>query len=601
NYPRYGSASTPITYSDGKLYYKSGISQSLICVDADVDTWAGAGDDALIWISGVNPASSAIVVNDFVYITSFNGVDTNVVCLNKNNGNVEWETPLNASFLFGDFVFDDEKIYVTADEDLFCINAEDGEIIWQTLVITAMDDSFSACGNTPTISEGKLYAISLHGTIYCLDLEDEGNTLWEFVTGEFTVFESPSIAYEKLYVGTSESFYCLDPVTPNPPEWTINEAGKTPIVADGKVYVRIEGLKCLDAINGTVIWQYSEIGNSCPVIANDILYYSSQGTIYLFRSGNQAPGMPSISGPSEVLKNTPYSYFVNSTDPDEDMIIYKIDWDLGVTEEFGPVPSGEEQEIVHIFRKPHSEGEETLEIKVIAKEYNTTDELESLEAIHYTHIENHAPDAPIVNGPEEVYVGESFSVEFSVFDSDNDGNLALGIKEGSLGTWEWSGNYDSGETFQKTFTIGSVGIKDFHFKVGERGSENGNVFAKSEEVNYSIDVIAGVVEISNVKSKIGSISVEITETSGLAKAVNVQCDIEASGGVMDLFSSYSEYDEFDELAAGEMVNVETWGFIIGLGCMNVNISVNAAGMDPITKTMKAFVIGPFIIGLREVQ
>jgi len=154
--------------------------------------------------------------------------------------------------------------------------------------------------------------------------------------------------------------------------------------------------------------------------------------------------------------------------------------------------------------------------------------------------------------------------------------------------------------FTKTYTFEHVGTTIIKYKVGERTKYNGAVQAESEEVIYSVQVIGGVVDITNIESKLGEISVDITEVIGVADAINVQWSIETSGGIADLLWAFSSDGEIDNLPAGETENVSTWGFIFGLGLMNVNISVNAAGMQPITKTMRAIVVGPFIFGLREV-
>ena len=64
--------------------------------------------------------------------------------------------------------------------------------------------------------------------------------------------------------------------------------------------------------------------------------------------GNQPPTPPVIQGPPQGKPGVSYLYKFSSTDPEGDMVFYRIDWgDSTPIEWTGPYASGEEQEVSH--------------------------------------------------------------------------------------------------------------------------------------------------------------------------------------------------------------------------------------------------------------
>jgi hypothetical protein len=73
---------------------------------------------------------------------------------------------------------------------------------------------------------------------------------------------------------------------------------------------------------------------------------------------DQAPSKPGITGKQRIVGGLNYSYTFVSTDPEEDDIYYKIDWDDGqVTDWLGPYSSDESIALDH---KWHEKGEFTI-------------------------------------------------------------------------------------------------------------------------------------------------------------------------------------------------------------------------------------------------
>jgi hypothetical protein len=75
---------------------------------------------------------------------------------------------------------------------------------------------------------------------------------------------------------------------------------------------------------------------------------------------NEGPSNPDISGPPSGKIGETYSYTFSATDPEEDDLMYLIDWGDGVYETVGPYQSSEEHTASHIW---DTEGEYTLRIK----------------------------------------------------------------------------------------------------------------------------------------------------------------------------------------------------------------------------------------------
>jgi hypothetical protein len=77
---------------------------------------------------------------------------------------------------------------------------------------------------------------------------------------------------------------------------------------------------------------------------------------------NGPPGSPTITGPINGKVGTSYNYTFNSTDPDDDAVMYYIDWDDGDTEwtEYGD--SGTEVTLKHSWT---SEGTYTIRAQAV--------------------------------------------------------------------------------------------------------------------------------------------------------------------------------------------------------------------------------------------
>jgi hypothetical protein len=91
---------------------------------------------------------------------------------------------------------------------------------------------------------------------------------------------------------------------------------------------------------------------------------TTQSMIWSFSTigeGNQPPSKPTITGSSEGRPGETYPYIFVTTDPNNDVLYYYIEWGDGTVEEWiGPYYSGEEIEITHAWDE---EGSYTIRVK----------------------------------------------------------------------------------------------------------------------------------------------------------------------------------------------------------------------------------------------
>ena len=78
---------------------------------------------------------------------------------------------------------------------------------------------------------------------------------------------------------------------------------------------------------------------------------------------NTPPNTPQIEGPSSGMVNTPLTFYLKCTDPDNDMVKYRIDWGDGERTSTSFYPSGKTISLQHTWRET---GE--YEIKVVAED-----------------------------------------------------------------------------------------------------------------------------------------------------------------------------------------------------------------------------------------
>ena len=388
------------------------------------------------------------VSDDKLYQAFVNEIGiTEIVCVDTISGSFVWDNPINlGALLRSDIVIDDMYLYCTIDKSLLCFDLLTGSLQWQTVIISSPTDQFNRA--IPTIFDHFLYTITGEGFVYKLDINDEGAIDWIFETGDALGFKitSPTVAYGNVYAGTKSELYCLNISNPEPPLWTYNSDDKPalhPIVADNKVYLSQNGIRCLNAHTGELIWESAIYDESlCPAIAYDILFFAAENTLYAFHN-NSAPDLPIIDGPSEGIQGEELTFTISTDDIDSDELVYRILWDDGTQNLIGPLPANEPFEISHSW-----DAVGTYDMRVFAEDWH-----KSQSDIAYHSIDigiNHPPSNPLIEGPTELLPGDEGT--YTISSTDPEGlNLTYEVNWGDGGE-ETFGPYASGEPFEASHT-----------------------------------------------------------------------------------------------------------------------------------------------------
>jgi outer membrane protein assembly factor BamB len=359
--------------------------------------------------------SSPAVSDNKVYIGSYENSNTEgpgaISCLDSNTGNVIWDFHVNGRVSSSPALFDGKVYFGSWNNKVYCLNAITGNEVWN---YTTDSHVYSS----PAVLNGKVYVGSYDSNIYCLDAEN-GSKIWNHLTGEIVV-SSPAIAGGRVYVGSEDTYlYCLDSengdliwrnATSDEIVWC------SPAVADEKVYVGSfdNKLYCFDAGNGDLIWSKitgSHIQSS-PAVADGKLYIGSQdGKVYCFGE-NQPPNKPDIDGPTSGKPNIEYDFSFNATDPNDDAVMYIIEWGDNYTEWTEYSDSGEEIILTHSWSEPG-----TYTIKAKAKDVT---ELESKWSYFEVKILNEPPETPIIIGPNSGKPNTEYDFTFNSTDPDDD-------------------------------------------------------------------------------------------------------------------------------------------------------------------------------------
>jgi peptide/nickel transport system substrate-binding protein len=164
--------------------------------------------------------------------------------------------------------------------------------------------------SSPAVVDGKTYAGSTDGLVYCLDAYN-GTQLWNCTVG--VTDSSPAVAYGKVYIGSYDAkIYCLDATT-GAQIWNYTTAGyvrSSPAVVDGRICVgSLDGnVYCLDAMTGASIWNRTigaavvsspaMVGGKVYVGAMDGIVYcldaTNGGVIWTCIAGLSIPSSPAV-------------------------------------------------------------------------------------------------------------------------------------------------------------------------------------------------------------------------------------------------------------------------------------------------------------------
>jgi|GEM_PF-3797867 len=164
-------------------------------------------------------------------------------------------------------------------------------------------------------------------------------------------------------------------------------------------------------------------------------------------AANVPPAAPVISGPSFGSMNESLTYTVSASDADAEDLLFDFDWDDGESDQSGPVPSGNDSSVSHMWSVA---GIYTIEVTASDNETSSapTTKVVAIDAIILYH-----------NGTEIGYVTDDDGD--GVFDTfHGDDSSALGLMDSMyLVDVDGDGTYDV--SFNETANPPTVDVEDY--------------------------------------------------------------------------------------------------------------------------------------------
>jgi outer membrane protein assembly factor BamB len=175
--------------------------------------------------------------------------------------------------------------YFGGSADLFALNASTGELLWSY-------PTFGPPEYSPAVVDGVVYFGGYQGDVYALDARS-GALLWSYTSPGFTW--GLTVAHGAVYYDSGSTVSAVNAKT-GALLWTyVTEFpyGSQIAVADGVVYVGSSGqnegkIYALNARTGNVLWTYLTEAELAPVVANGIVYVTSEYKVYALKASTGA-------------------------------------------------------------------------------------------------------------------------------------------------------------------------------------------------------------------------------------------------------------------------------------------------------------------------
>ncbi|HVQ01035.1 MAG TPA: PQQ-binding-like beta-propeller repeat protein [Candidatus Thermoplasmatota archaeon] len=232
----------------------------------------------LLWNSSVafSNHSSPLEDNDHVYVSSSNGIFT---CLDAHTGHLVWVTPPFNTSTPDTAGISNSQVYITADK-LYCLNAVNGKSQW--------NQTLGGNGRAPTLADNKVFIGARQ--VYCFNAAN-GSLLWNFSLGNTSLFSSPAVTDDTVFVGDSSNaqLCCLNAST-GALKWNVSlsqygTTSATLLIDGGYVYTYAAPSKllCFNAMNGSCTWTKSlgvQILSSLAISAGRLYFGCNNTYVY---------------------------------------------------------------------------------------------------------------------------------------------------------------------------------------------------------------------------------------------------------------------------------------------------------------------------------
>ena len=203
--------------------------------------------------------------------------------------------------------------------------------------------------------------------------------------------------------------------------------------------------------------------------------------------------------------------------------------------------------------------------------------------------EHSPPDAPTIEGSSKEKIKSATEFNFTAMDPDND-EVYYFIDWGDGNYTTWIGPYTSGETVTINHSWDETGTYSIRAKAKDEFYNMESTWSDP----FSITITAPLLSLGDVVGGFGRVSVEI-KNIGDATATNVTWDIDLEGKLMLLGQSTSGLIE--TLGADTDVAIKST-LIIGFGKIIIIVSVDCDEEVSADILKYAFVLGPFVLGVK---
>ena len=270
--------------------------------------------------------SGGTIADGTLFLGSMEGT---LVAVDISDGSRLWEVPFKASkssggfgcvaggsttvAIYGNPAISGELVYIGGyNGKIYAVNADSGAIKWQ--YPPEAEDYLKPIVGGAVVALGKVYFGGSDGKVYALDAANGGKQ-WEFAEGEDTIWSTPAIDDDTLFIGSfDKKLYALN-AADGSKKWEFETEGaivSTPVVYNNTVYFGSfdRHLYAVNAASGQQIWQFpenEEVGSQpgnwfwAKVVAyNNTIYAGNlDGKVYILNAetGTEKAGPIDLGSP----------------------------------------------------------------------------------------------------------------------------------------------------------------------------------------------------------------------------------------------------------------------------------------------------------------